>query len=95
MNDINAQFLMNVFAICQSLGLAASQYDFSRLCGRSLGWFSAAKCLRLPLSIDVAMRLLLRLQKHAAKPDLPKAHKEDAEYLCQILRNIVQARLTT
>lgn len=95
LHDKNSHFLTAVYSIIKSLNLCESQYAFSRLCGRNPSWFSAAKCLGLPLSTDVALRLLLKLQNYAAKPDLPTAKKEDAEYLCEILRNIVQTRLTS
>lgn len=90
---INTSFLMNIFAICNSLGLASTQYEFSSLCGKSLGWCSAMKCLNLPLSTEVAMRLILRLGEYSAQDGIPQRSKQDAEYLRTILKNVVYGRV--
>ncbi len=90
----NTHFLTTVYSIFKSLNLCESQYDFSRLCGRSRAWFSASKCQDLPFSTEVAMTLIMRLQEFMAKPDLPAAKKQDAEYLCNILKSVVRTRLS-
>lgn len=92
MTDIsNHRFLESLYAVCKSLGLVKSQYEFSKLCGRKRTWFSANKSIDRPISTAAAAILSMRLAEHA-KQGLQGAEKRDAERLSEVLLKIIRDR---
>ena len=54
-------FLQTVYQQFNTLGLADTQDEFSRLCGRTPTWYSSLKARRLPMSTAAAITLHTKL----------------------------------
>ena len=57
----NETFLQTVYQQFNTLGLADTQDEFSRLCGRTPTWYSSLKARRLPMSTAAAITLHTKL----------------------------------
>ena len=64
-------FLQTVYQQFNTLGLVATQDEFSRLCGRTPTWYSSLKARRLPMSTAAAVTLHTKLEQRIAT-DLPR-----------------------
>lgn len=59
-------FLERLYTDLKALGLVASQYDFSEMCGRTPAWFSTLKARRLPMTTDAALTLSHNIRQRAS-----------------------------
>lgn len=62
----------SIYGLVHEAGLADSQYQFSRLCGRNPTWFASVAARGLPMSIEALGTL-------AANVALNAEHEQDAE----------------
>jgi hypothetical protein len=89
MND--ETFLQTIFLQFHSLGLANTQDEFSRLCGRTPTWFSSLKARRLSLSTDAAITLHNKLEERIAT-DLPRKARAQARAMSAQLLDFARHR---
>jgi hypothetical protein len=87
----NAILLTKLFRQCKALGLANSQYEFSRLCGRKPSWFSSSRCRNVAISTDAAVTLSVKLEK-SARDDLNSELQSQATHLSNLLMAVVKER---
>lgn len=59
----NKQFLQSIYDTIHCLGIVQSQYEFSHLCGRDDSWFSSAKSVNRPISMDALASLAVSLER--------------------------------
>jgi hypothetical protein len=52
-----------IFTNLQKMHVVESQYDFSRLMGKSDGYFSSLQCKQTPMSVSALAKLVFELRK--------------------------------
>lgn len=64
-NISNMQVLIDhkIFTSLQKMNIVESQYDFSRLMGKSDSYFSSLQCKKIPVSISALANLVCELRK--------------------------------
>lgn len=56
-----------IFHWLRELRIVRSQYDVSKLCGRSAGWFSSTRCQGRDLPTSALLALVWHMEKKAAQ----------------------------
>ncbi len=64
MNKITDQ---TIFHWLRELRIVRSQYDVSKLCGRSAGWFSSTRCQGRDMPVSAVLALVWHMEKRAAQ----------------------------
>jgi hypothetical protein len=92
-NMNNSDFYTTLFETARSLGIADSQYAFSKLCGRKQSWFSSAKSVNRPISMNALTTLAVKLD-HLPADRIPRGNRNKIKTFQKAIWRLVETQAT-
>jgi len=89
----NSDFYTTLFETARSLGIADSQYAFSKLCGRKQSWFSSAKSVNRPISMNALTTLAVKLD-HLPADRIPRGNRNKIKTFQKAIWRLVETNVT-